>query len=47
MNAFCDAEGTGGIDAPSIVLDGGDCSFSVRYDATTGTFFDLRIDGEA
>lgn len=47
VNAFCDAEGTGWIEAPYIVLDGGTCYFSVRYDVAAGTLFDLRINGEA
>ena len=29
------------------VADGGDCYFTVKYDADTGTFFDLLVNGEA
>lgn len=46
VNAFCDA-GPSWFNSPTIVADGGDCYFSVRYDVTTGAFFDLRINGDA
>ncbi len=47
VNAFCDADGATWFNSPTIVEDGGDCYFSLRWDVSTGTFLDLRINGEA
>jgi hypothetical protein len=46
VNAFCDPTGTDWHTEPVFVLDGGDCYFSVIFDPSTGTFSDLRINGE-
>jgi hypothetical protein len=47
LNAFCDTDNLGWLATPYVVDDGGNCYFSVRWDVSTGTFFELRINGEA
>ena len=47
VNAFCDAGGATWQSEPVLVLDGGDCFFSVTYDPVAGTFSGLMINGEA
>ena len=47
LNAFCDTDSLTWLATPYVVDDGGNCYFSVRWDVSTGTFFELRINGEA
>lgn len=47
LNAFCDTDNFTWLETPVVVDDGGNCYFSVRWDVSTGTFFELRINGEA
>jgi hypothetical protein len=47
VNAFCNAAGVDWHSESVLVLDGGDCYFSVVYDPMDGTFSQLRINGEA
>ena len=47
LNAFCDTDNFTWLESPYVVDDGGNCYVSVRWDVSTGTFFELRINGEA
>ena len=47
INAFCDTDDFTWLETPYVVVDGENCYFSVRWDVSTGTFFELRINGEA
>gem|GEM_PF-823571 len=46
VNAFCD-EANWSATEPVMVLDGGDCYFSVMYDPATQLFSNLRVNGSA
>lgn len=47
VNAFCDTDDLSWLATPYVVVDGGNCYFSVRWDVSNETFFELRINGEA
>lgn len=47
VNAFCDSGIADWTAEPVLVLDGGDCFFTVTYVVETGTFTGLMINGEA
>jgi len=47
LNSFCDTNDLIWLEIPYVVDDGGNCYFSVRWDVSTGTFFELRINGES
>jgi hypothetical protein len=47
VNAFCDSFDGDWRSNAVFVMDGGDCFFSVSYDAVKGEFLDLRINGDA
>ena len=47
MNAFCDAVGQDWQQEPVVVMDGGDCYFTLVYNVQTGTFERLNINGDA
>ncbi len=46
VNAFCDGENWSASE-PVMVMDGGDCYFSVMYDPATKQFSNLRVNGSA
>ena len=46
-NYFCTSTGTDWKQDFVFVLDGGDCYFQFKYNADTGEFFDLQVNGEA
>jgi hypothetical protein len=47
VNAFCDTVTSDWQTEPVLVMDGGDCFFTVTYNVETGTFTGLTINGEA
>jgi hypothetical protein len=47
VNAFCSSPGADWTSQPVFVADGGDCFFSVSYEPASGSFEDLRINGDA
>lgn len=47
MNAFCDATGKDWQQEPVVVMDGGDCYFTLVYNFQTGTFERLNINGSS
>ena len=46
-NFFCDTRHTEWTEREVVVIDGGDCYFRLRYDAETGTFSHLIVNGVA
>jgi hypothetical protein len=46
-NFFCNALHYDWTNQEVVVDDGGDCYFQIHYDVETGTFFDLRVNGNA
>jgi hypothetical protein len=47
VNALCSTFDERWRTEPMMVMDGGDCFFSVTYDPATGQFSDLSINGDA
>jgi len=49
-NFFCQVPSTRAHDwhtVPVMVMDGGDCYFSIKYDAKRGAFYDFMVNGDA
>lgn len=46
-NFFCSDSGGDWQEEFVLVMDGGDCYFQVKYNPTTGEFFDFSVNGEA
>jgi hypothetical protein len=47
VNLFCSVPGENSLSEPVIVMDGGDCFFSVVWDPTARAFTDFMANGEA